>query len=629
MDYLQCRKILREYFSEVTYIDDEFNTELVKTSKGIVSDDEVPEEMPLDTEFELALNDDNEVLSDTEAAKDVIKENDSELTSALALMKILAKLSEEEFKGIKLTPMIYDETVSEQQLIGKMLKANLTVIDWDLGRGKKALPIIKSMLYMVSRLKVVVVYTNGFESAKNSVEDIFDEIDYVIKEKHLICFQCREYSKSLVFIVDKQYLNLIEILDKIEDIFIKENGIMPVAVLDIADQLREKSGELFGAFCKPFEDIYFLQMHYSEVANGEMPNYLTDVIIRKIYSDVQINSDLGNELLINKKKSLIDVLRDKDVEVRIRDCSNQLQQYFSGENKILLNQQMELDPSVYKDVLKELEKSDKLKWTDIIKQFKPMLKKLKERYINLKLQEIVGDDEDSIKLKEGFVNIYNRLEGEIKKMAAVELEIYKKEVMPVFLQMLICREPFLKCLPELVENMKYHKYENTEMNSILGEAFILKEYAKNNFMMNKIHFGDILYRKSPDEYLLCITPPCDAFRPMKVDFEYTFIRGKIVDADQVKKERKESVHITIYPVENSGEAMQRQNSYIMWRLFDIVTFDLNNQKQFEEICKYNRQYKLDEGYTRQIANKFISYYSRAGVDEIFVKNEKSLISVFS
>lgn len=633
MDYLQCRKILREYFSEVTYVDDEFSTELVTTSKGIISEDEVPEDMPLDAGVEPDFTDNEiEPVSDVEATGNLSKANGSEgtkLASTLALMKILEKLSENEFSGIQLIPIVYDETVSEQQLIEKMLKANLTVIDWDLGGGKKAFPIIKTMLDKVTRLKVVVVYTNGFESAKNSIEDIFGKIDYVIVEKHVICFQYSEYSKSLIFIVDKQYLNISGILDKVEEIFIQENGIMPVAVLDIADQLREKSGDLFGSFCKPFEDIYFLQMHYSEVANNEISNYLTDIIIKKIYSDVHTNPDLGKELLASKKKLLINVLNEKDVEERIRDCCDQLQECVSGENKVLLKLQVNLNSSLYHNVARNLESSEKLNWRDTIGAFKPVFRKLREEYINLKLQETIGDKEAANKFKADFSAIYTKLKRNIEKTAEDELNVYKKQVMPVLLQMLISRGPFLKSLPELVENMKYHKYENAEMEKILGAGKDKNDYELNNFMMNKIHFGDILYQKSTDEYLLCVTPPCDAFRPMKVDFEYTFIRGKIIPADQVKANHKESEHITIYPIETCGEKRQRQSCYIMWRLFDIVTFNLNNQSQFEEICTYSRQYKLDESYTRQIANKFISFYSRAGVDEIFVKNEKNLMSVFS
>jgi hypothetical protein len=37
---------------------------------------------------------------------------------------------------------------------------------------------------------------------------------------------------------------------------------------------------------------------------------------------------------------------------------------------------------------------------------------------------------------------------------------------------------------------------------------------------------------------------------------------------------------------------------------------------------------LDAQYMRQIANKFTAYFSRAGVDEIFMKEEKSLIKMF-
>ena len=70
-------------------------------------------------------------------------------------------------------------------------------------------------------------------------------------------------------------------------------------------------------------------------------------------------------------------------------------------------------------------------------------------------------------------------------------------------------------------------------------------------------------------------------------------------------------------------------SYIEWKLFDVVTLDLGDDTQYEKICEYKRDYRLDEIYTRQIANKLISHFSRAGVDEIFIKNERNLVSVFT
>ena len=94
--------------------------------------------------------------------------------------------------------------------------------------------------------------------------------------------------------------------------------------------------------------------------------------------------------------------------------------------------------------------------------------------------------------------------------------------------MLITKKDFLKCLPEMIENLKFHRYENVDLGYYLRDGIELDDYRKRSFLMNKIHFGDILYDFDAREYLLCITPPCDAFRPQKVDYRYTFIRGKAV-----------------------------------------------------------------------------------------------------
>ena len=214
MDYEYCRKILRKYFSNITYIDDKFDTDLVEIGKEIVSEDEIPDDMPLDVEDGLAsapAGEDDEV----SVERFVQTGKPAQELSAIALMNTLHKLNKGELSGINLMPVIYDETVSDQFIVEKTMKANLTVIDWDLGGGKTALPIIKDMLDQATQLKVVVVYTRGYPEARKSADEIFDKIEYIKDEKQIMCFQYTNQSKSLVFIVDKQYLNIEDILNEI------------------------------------------------------------------------------------------------------------------------------------------------------------------------------------------------------------------------------------------------------------------------------------------------------------------------------------------------------------------------------------------------------------------------------
>ncbi len=626
MAYEHCRKILRKYFSNITYIDDKFDTDLVETGKEIISEDETPDDMPLDVvneQMSASAGEDNEASEETS----VQTEKSAQELSAIALTNTLHKLNERELSGINLMPVIYDETVSDQFIVEKTIKANLTVIDWDLGHGKTALPIIKGMLDQASQLKVVVVYTGGYWQARKSAVEIFGEIEYIKDEKQIMCFQYTNQSKSLVFIVDKQYLNIENILDEVEEIFIQKNGIMPVAVLDIADKLQERSGDIFGAFCKPFEDAYFLQMFYSEMMDNEISNYLSDFIIRKIYSDIHVEKVLGEELLTSKKNALIEVLESHDLEHMIQGCIDQLQNGISGDNAKLLRLQGQLEKDIYRIVVENLKGNQEISWNKIIQSFKPLFKQLKKQRKNERFKEVFGDKDAEFKIT--FSEIYKKISDGISKDIDIELENYKKEVMPLFLQTLIAQKNFLKSFPELVENLKFHKYEKVDLGHYLRDGMGLESHKKSNFLMNKIHFGDILYDFDLNEYLLCITPPCDAFRPQKTDYKYTFIRGKEVEANRINEVHKENIHITVYPLKYQKVKSEKRVSYIEWKLFDVVTLDLGDDTQYEKICEYKRDYRLDEIYTRQIANKLISHFSRAGVDEIFIKNERNLVSVFT
>lgn len=623
MDYEHCRKILRRYFSNITYIDDQFDTNLIEMRGEVIPDD--GNDMPLDIGTgEISLEMGKEVgLEET-----IIQtEKRAQEQSAIALMDMLQKLGKEEFADINLIPVVYGETVSDQFIIEKIMEANLAVIDWDLGHGKKALPIIKDMLNRVAQLKVVVVYTKGYLEARKSAEELFDKIEYVKDEDHIMCFQCIEKSKSLVFIVDKQYLNIKNILDEVETIFIQENGIMPIAVLDIADRLQEKSGNIFGAFCKPFEDTYFMQMYYLEVADDEISNYLSDFIIKKIYSDVHVSGIIGQELLISKKNALIKVLESSEMEQVIHKCIDLLLSGISGKNAYLLELQKDIDVKVYRTIARSLKENKEISWNKIIKSFRPLLKQIKMKREEDELNEVFGNNNEEF--KKTFNEVYKKIKKEILNSIDIELENYKKEVIPLFLQTLITQKDFLKSLPELVENLKFHKYGDVDLGHYLLDGIDKKSYEKSKFLMNKIHFGDILYDVESKDYLLCITPPCDAFRPQKVDYNYTFIKGNAINANQINKDLKENMHITVYPLKHQEEGDKKGINYIKWRLFDVVTFGLEDDIEYRKVSKYKRYYRLDEIYTRQIANKMISHFSRAGVDEVFVKNEKNLISVFT
>ena len=181
---------------------------------------------------------------------------------------------------------------------------------------------------------------------------------------------------------------------------------------------------------------------------------------------------------------------------------------------------------------------------------------------------------------------------------------------------------------ELVENLKYESYKNPSLNDELRGGFDTSRGKMTNFLFNKLHFGDILTKQADDstEYLLCLTPPCDVLRPEKTDFNVIFIHGSEVPSDQLMRERKQNCHLSVLPARNGGSPTLR---YVNWEFYRIVRFDLSIEADYQDLCTWERPFRMAESYTRQISNLFTSHFSRAGVDEIFMKSASNIRGLFA
>lgn len=220
------------------------------------------------------------------------------------------------------------------------------------------------------------------------------------------------------------------------------------------------------------------------------------------------------------------------------------------------------------------------------------------------------------------------VQRDISQQVSIERECFFSEVFPVLVQILVSSPDILFAGAELVQNLKYHYYDDTDLNTILAAGKELKKAEKETYLRNKFHYGDILIRNrkgSATEYLLCISPPCDVCRPGKVKLNICFINGLEVPEAELTVKRKENVHISVLPINNGCKTDLK---YVAWRLFDIVKFDLGKKEDYESICSYSRPFMMSEQYSRQIGNLFTSYFSRAGVDELFMKSAQNLRALF-
>lgn len=123
-----------------------------------------------------------------------------------------------------------------------------------------------------------------------------------------------------------------------------------------------------------------------------------------------------------------------------------------------------------------------------------------------------------------------------------------------------------------------------------------------------------------EEYYLCITPFCDTFRPQKVENYYKFIKGKVTTTyskDDLKN-NKDNYFFMAVPIDN-----ERKIKIIKWNFYETIAI----QKDDVEKLKLKKIATLKREYIQNVINRYISYQSRAGVDELFFK-ESCLIDNF-
>ena len=186
-------------------------------------------------------------------------------------------------------------------------------------------------------------------------------------------------------------------------------------------------------------------------------------------------------------------------------------------------------------------------WQKVLERYSPYFKAAKKKYAEKKVQSILSPYESfeyPASEKEKLLEHRATLVRETEKSIGKSFAGFKKHTLPVLIELLISTDQMLQKGSDLVENLKYESYPNPSLEDVLGGGFDSSRGKMTAFLFNKLHFGDILTKQTDDitEYLLCLTPPCDALRPDKTNFNIIFIHGSEVPLDQLMKERKQNCH---------------------------------------------------------------------------------------
>lgn len=624
MDYAVSRARLKNYFSTVTYIDDRFDHCIVDEPIDF-GDEEILDAPPLptfDIHRPLVTTGESETVSFTD-------EKDIEVN----LSTILTALNGEKYAGVRFTPVLFKDDLAKDILVKKIQESPLTLIDWNLGANEKAFDFINMLFDTTKQLKVIVVYTSNYVEAigaMNEDEHLKDCQEITTTYSNFSCYRCNH--QSLLVVAAKQSYNLETILDIIPEIFINNCGLMPVALLDYMASVQHISDELFGAFCHPFEDVYWLQMYFSELNDADIPNTMASFIQNKFSEHCSVDYQITEELFTYHKNRLNLVIEqdDESAKASVNMCWQALKPHLSGINIEFCDAICAIEYPEFKVCCEQaIEKA--ATWRDFLKAFDPILCAARKKVAEARCDNLFSPysvisipDEAKPGIDEHLKSIRERFTKEI----ASSYQDFKTQIFPIFIQSLISSPDLLFAGVELVKNLKYKIYSSTDLSELLYAGKELGKGKKAAFLMNKIHFGDVLVRSDGEEreYLLCITPPCDVFRPEKTKLNINFIRGQELKREDLNTRKKENIHVSILPVKE-GDANEKL-IYIAWQFFGVVNFDMNQEADYEKLCSFSRPVMMSEQYTRQIANAFTAYFSRAGVDEVFMKAAGNLQTIF-
>ena len=321
---------------------------------------------------------------------------------------------------------------------------------------------------------------------------------------------------------------------------------------------------------------------------------------------------------------------DDDAQKVFHEALHALYPHLKNSNATFCKALLEVKYTQIKDAC-TLAIKDSTSWVELLKIFSSILDDASTIIVEQRVNSLLAPYsklEIPTELTEEIDKHKEHVQRDISQQVSIERECFFSEVFPVLVQILVSSPDILFAGAELVQNLKYHYYDDTDLNTILAAGKELKKAEKETYLRNKFHYGDILIRNrkgSATEYLLCISPPCDVCRPGKVKLNICFIKGLEVPEAELTVKRKENVHISVLPINNGCKTDLK---YVAWRLFDIVKFDLGKKEDYESICSYSRPFMMSEQYSRQIGNLFTSYFSRAGVDELFMKSAQNLRALF-
>lgn len=569
--------IIKSYFSNIIYVDDDFSVNFSGVESGNYNYVQHSEDVdPTSTEFDATsfdLDISNEMATTFELEeKDIREQNNQEIFGNI---NELIRYSIE--NQLNIFPYRFCEQYKVEEVATFLNSGNLIVLDWELeegDEGEKSLEIINELKKQKS-LKFIIIYTN---TDLVKVYDILTDsnsgdIDFQKDSEALI-----KLNNLFIKVVSKDRMNVgqINLLEVIKDFcesLFNEYGTTFVLFFDVINKLKEQTGIVIKDFMNPMDMFLALQCKSSGIDEIDYTMQIKNIILNYLTSTMEVTSNL-----------IDDLIKKCTVEAKLNIQSLTKDKIF----RILFNYRFLVESNT--DKLQIIR--DKIVESELIN----ILSYFESEYDYTKYNK---DNTKKFKAKISELAPNSKLKDPERK--------YLAKYMPLIYLALLHKDStnLNEITNKFVQLIKFNPYQDNYKSKIEK----LKEDEK--YAINLFKQGDILVNRDATEFMLCISTPCDALRPSKTDYILKFLTGKPINKE-VPNEVKLSKHYTLIPI---GERIYN----VEWKFHEDRNIKLNDEHDIKILLEYERPYNMYQQYIKQIISRYISFWNRSGVDEIFMK----------
>jgi hypothetical protein len=607
--------ILKKYLSHVVYVDDEFKIPWQLSGK------ESAKRPPRRSRRK-------ETDADMEPQQEEEKEKGN--------LESFCEFAQEHYPEILLTPILYKGVKGNDNLHLHMKNARLLILDWNLTNDAPDKVTAVNLLEdedFSGQLRFCVIYTSNLPDAKKEFVEKMPFVKgqglekRVYKKAGTDKERTYEYVRAdsvIYMLCEKDKFDFDMIINALTEIFIDEIGYFPIAFIDMISRLEEKVPDYLNKFSHPFDKLLLLQTSADGLPLVDVYGTISNMVMNNIRSDIDLDTAVL-ENIYEKQIHQIDVLvQDREMFqerlskslpiIRERlECDEKSKEIVCG-----------LKPEEYREIIKKAISTPGDLTKGIVKASVAMAKLCGERKAEKMLAENGISEESCGGLKKELSQSYRRA-----------FEEKMKKILPVCLMILTAPEQSYN-INNLITSLKTVSYEDKKQRfSQIFEKCYEKEdkdmCLKSGedgkmslaLLQNKLCPGDIFFRKNAktrkiDACYLCIVPACHLLRPKKVEGNIVFVKGEIAEGNR-QGPLKHSEHLTILPdPENENTSI-----HVIWKYHSIQEIDLKKIAVADYEALY-RPYRLTYEYIRQIVGEFVSFYSKSGVEELFLKSDVSL-----